>query len=106
MQIIQEYVKGVRRFDSLRVFVKHAYELYDAMIAFIQIVYTFHIKYSIHQVLISFMGWRSRDHDGRGAKTSKGFKEGAGLQTIDPEIHSRRGRSSQGPYPPALSDLP
>ena len=51
------------------------------------------------------MGWRSRNHDGRGTKVSKGIKEGAGLQTIDPKIHSRRGQSSQGPDPPALSDL-
>ena len=44
MQIIQKYVKGVQRFDSVRVFVKHAYELYDAMIVFLQIVHTFHIN--------------------------------------------------------------
>ena len=31
-QIIQEYVKGVRRFDSLGVFIKHAHEQYDVMI--------------------------------------------------------------------------
>ena len=41
--VIQKYVKGVRCFDSLRVFIKHAYEQYDAVITFIQIVYTFHI---------------------------------------------------------------
>ena len=40
--VIQKYVKGVQRFNSLRVFIKHAYERYDAMITFIQIVYTFH----------------------------------------------------------------
>ena len=34
------------------------------------------------------MGWRSHDHDDRGMKVSKGIKEGAGLQIIDPEIQS------------------
>ena len=52
---------------------------------------------------MSLMGWRSRNHDGKGTKVSKGIKEGAGLQTIDPKIHSRRVRS---PDPRALSDLP
>ena len=42
-QIIQEYVKGMQRIDSLRVFIKHAYEQYEVMITFIKIVYTFHI---------------------------------------------------------------
>ena len=32
--IKQKYVKGVQRFDSLRVFIMHAYEQYDAMITF------------------------------------------------------------------------
>ena len=40
------YVKGVRSFDSLRVFIKHAHEQYDAMkITMIQIVSTVPIKY-------------------------------------------------------------
>ena len=52
------------------------------------------------------MGWRSGDHDGRGTKAAKGIKGGAGLQTIDTEIHSRRGRSSHGLDPATLSDLP
>ena len=100
------YVKGVRRFDSLRVFIKHAYEQYDAMnITIIQVVFTIHNKY-ITEMLIFFVGWRSRDHDGRGTKASKGIDEGEGLQTINPEIHSQRGRSSQGSDPPALSNLP
>ena len=50
------------------------------------------------------MGGRSCDHNGSGAKAPKGIEEGVGLQAINPEIHSRRGRSSQGPDPPALSD--
>ena len=38
------YIKGVRRFDSLIVFVQHAHEQYDAMnITNIQIVSTVHI---------------------------------------------------------------
>ena len=37
--IMPRYVKGVQHFDSLRVFIRHAYEQYDAMITFIQIVY-------------------------------------------------------------------
>ena len=101
-------VNGVRRFDSLRVFIKHAkkYEQYDALnITVIQVVFIIHIKY-ITEMLIFFMGWRSRDHDGRGTKATKGINEGEGLQTINPEIHSQRGRSSQGSDPPALSNLP
>ena len=59
-------------------------------------------------ILIVFMGLRSCDHDGKGTKASEGIEEGVhvGLQAVDTEIHSRRGRSSQGPDPPALSDLP
>ena len=38
-QVIQKYVKSVRRFDSLRVFIKHVHEQYDAMITFIQITF-------------------------------------------------------------------
>ena len=38
------YIKGVRCFDLLRVFMKHAHEQYGAMnITFIQIVSTVHI---------------------------------------------------------------
>ena len=101
-------VSSVRRFDSLRVFIKHAknYEQYDAMnITIIQVVFTIHIKY-IAEMLIFFLGWQGRDHDGRGTKATKGINEGEGLQTINPEIHSQRGRSSQGSDPPALSNLP
>ena len=38
-----KYAKSLRRFESLRVFINHAPEQYDAMIAFIQIVDTLHI---------------------------------------------------------------
>ena len=33
------------------------------------------------------------------------IRDGKVSQTIDPEIHSRRGRRSQGPDPPTLPDL-
>ena len=54
---------------------------------------------------IIFVGRRSREQDGMGTRISKGVREEAGLQTINPEIHSQRGRSSQGPYPPTFPYL-
>ena len=69
----------------------HSYRL------FIHSLYKYIIK-----TLIFFTGWLGRDQDCRGTGTSKGFKEWAGLQTINPEIHSQRERSTQGPDPPAF----
>ena len=60
----------------------------------------------INKILIFFLGWLCRDQDMVEARNIQGYiREGASLQTINPEIHPQRGRSSQGPDPPAFSDF-
>ena len=41
-QVIQNYNQRRATFRLVRAFIKHAYELYEALITFIQLVYTFH----------------------------------------------------------------
>ena len=69
--------------------------------------YSIHIDFKyIFKMLIGFMGWRGREREiGARKHPSKGVRDGKVSQTIDPEIHSRRGRRSQGPDPPTLPDL-
>ena len=60
----------------------------------------------IFKMLIGFVGWRSRKQKiGARKHLSKGVRDGKVSQPVDPEINSRMGRRSQGPDPPALSDL-
>ena len=48
-----------------------------------------HSQYEyIIKILIFFMSWLGRNQEGRGLRTSEGVKDGAGLQTINPDIRS------------------
>ena len=62
---MQKYIDDMRRFDSIKVFVKQAQEQYDAILHSYRSFTHSTFKYII-LILISFTGWRSCDYDGRG----------------------------------------
>ena len=52
------------------------------------------------------MSWLGCDQEGRGLSTSEGVKEGAVLQTINPDIRSQREQRTKAPEPPAFFYFP
>ena len=89
-------------FRPIRVFFRHAQE--QVLMQTLKYLHSYRwfihsqYKYDI-KILIIFLGWLGRDHDGRGTVTYEGIKGGASLQTINPEIHSQGERSTQGSDP-------
>ena len=101
------YMRQLRAtFRLIGVFFRHESRIYIRW----KNTHSYGCSYILHlntffKMLIRFRGWLGREEEIKGAKYPRVFGDAQVSQTINPEIHSRRERSSQGPDPPALSDL-